>query len=91
MQWPDGQKFRGTVSSVSHVCCMFLDAANEDVINVINQVDNVIKRQALRILWGCTYKQKCYNLTALNLAVISYSLHDSSYASSILLRMIDWI
>lgn len=24
---------------------------------VINQVDNVIKRQALHILQGCTYKQ----------------------------------
>lgn len=59
--------------------------------DVTNQVDNVIKRQALRIFWGCTYKQKCCSLTALNLAVISYCLHDSSYASSILLRMMDWI
>lgn len=34
---------------------------------------------------------KCRSLTALNVAVINYSLHDSSYASGVLLRMIDRI
>lgn len=58
---------------------------------VINQVSNVTKRQVLHILWVLHVQTKCGSLTALNLVVINYSLHESSYASSILLHMIDWI
>lgn len=58
---------------------------------VINQVGNVTKRQVLHILSVLHVQTKCGSLTALNLVVINYSLHESSYASSILLHTIDWI
>lgn len=63
--WPDGQKFRGnrcTASPKKHCICYGDVKRNisrsqwgEEV--VINQVDNVVKRQALRFLRGCAYKQ----------------------------------
>lgn len=58
---------------------------------VINQVGNVTKRWVLHILAALHVQTKCGSLAALNLAVINYSLHESSYASSFLLHMIDWI